>query len=266
MTTTTTPTRMPALFIGHGSPMLAIEPNGFTPVWRQVADAMPRPRAVVCISAHWESLDSAATAAEAPPTIHDFYGFPPALYELQYPAPGQPALAAELQGRQQGAPLRLDPARGLDHGCWAVLMHMYPEADVPVLQLSLPRRLDARQQMALARQLRPLREQGVLILGSGNLVHNLRLVDWAHMNEPDYGFDWARSAQRKLLDLVRAGDLEALADYPALGDDVRRAIPTPEHFLPLLWVLALRDEGEPLAIFNTEFVGGSLDMSCVQVG
>ncbi|MDO5103303.1 MAG: 4,5-DOPA dioxygenase extradiol [Lautropia sp.] len=263
--------RMPALFVGHGSPMLVIEPNHFTDAWRQTAERMAKPRAILCISAHWEDHDSAATVSEAPELIYDFYGFPPALYEVQYPAPGVPSLATQIEGirQQRGAgmaTLRHDAERGLDHGCWAVLHHMYPDADVPVMQLSLPRSVSAAGQIDMARQLRPLREQGVLILGSGNLIHNLRLLDWRRMHEPDFGFEWARSAQKKLLALVEANDLAALADYPALGDDVRLAIPTPEHFLPLLWVLAVRDEDEPLRLFNTDFVGGSLDMTCVQVG
>lgn len=262
---------MPALFIGHGSPMLVIEPNHFTDAWRQAALQLPRPRAILCISAHWESMDGAATTSEEPSLIYDFHGFPPALYEVQYPVAGVPELADRIDGiRQQlgqGMPqLRHDAERGLDHGCWAVLHHMYPDADVPVMQLSLPRTISAAGQIELARQLRPLRDQGVLILGSGNLIHNLRLLDWRRMHEPDFGFDWARSAQDKLLKLVHAGDLGALADHESLGDDVRLGIPTPEHFLPLLWVLAVRDEGEPLRVFNTDFVGGSLDMTCVQVG
>ncbi len=263
--------RMPALFIGHGSPMLAVQPNPYTPRWREVALAMPRPRAVLCISAHWETVDSAVTAAAEPETIHDFYGFPQALYQLHYPAPGAPDLAEQVRQirRQHGSDavrLRLDAERGLDHGCWAVMHHMYPEADVPVLQLSLPRQFDASEQIELARQLRPLREEGVLILGSGNLVHNLRLIDWRRMEEPNFGFEWAHAAQERLLGLIRDRNLAALADYPSLGEAVRLAIPTPEHFLPLLWVLALQDEDERLRIFNTDFVGGSLDMSCVQVG
>ncbi len=258
--------RMPALFIGHGSPALLLEPNGFTPAWREAAQNMPRPSAVLCISAHWESMDSAATAAEHPKLIYDFQGFAPELYTLRYPAPGAPELAARLLAQQQGVPLWLDEARGLDHGCWAVMRHMYPQADVPVLQLSLPRSLNAREHLALARQLRPLRDEGVLILGSGNMVHNLRLLDWPRMDEPDLAFDWARKAQQQLLERVRQRDLDALADYARLGEDVRRAIPTPEHFLPLLWVLAQQDEDDAQRIFNTGFVGGSLDMSCVQIG
>ena len=259
-------TRMPALFIGHGSPMLAIESNPFTPRWHQAAQNMPQPRAIVCISAHWESEDSADTAAAEPGLIYDFYGFPPALYQVQYPVAGSPALAAQLAQVLEHSDLRQDGQRGLDHGTWAVLKHMYPQADVPVVQLSLNRNLSPQQHIALARGLQPLRDEGVLILGSGNLVHNLRLLDWQHMHEADFGFDWARRAQTRLLDLIRRRDLAALADYAALGDDVRRAIPTPEHFLPLLYVLALQQDDEDAHIFNTEFVGGSLDMTCVQIG
>ena len=259
-------TRMPALFIGHGSPMLAIENNPFTPHWHSAAQNMPTPRAIVCISAHWETDDSADTAAANPDLIYDCYGFPPALYQVRYPVAGSPELAAQLHTVLADSGLRQDVQRGLDHGTWAVLKHMYPAANVPVVQLSLNRQLSPQQHINMARQLGILRQQGILILGSGNLIHNLRLLDWQHMNTPDFAFDWARRAQTQLLDLIRRRDLAALADYPSLGADVRRAIPTPEHFLPLLYVLALQQEDEDAHIFNTQFVGGALDMTCVQIG
>ncbi|TNH08854.1 4,5-DOPA dioxygenase extradiol [Testudinibacter sp. TR-2022] len=257
--------KMPAIFIGHGSPMLAIQDNPFTPKWRQAAQAMPKPKAILVISAHWISMGVAETAAPNPELIYDFYGFPEALYQVQYPVPGAPALAAQVKDLVDNPNISLDMEQGLDHGTWAVLKQMYPAADIPVVQLSLGRRLTMQQHLELARQLKPLREQGVLILGSGNLIHNLRLIDW---QRPDqlFGYDWAHSAQQTLLDLIRLGDLDSLANYRSLGEDVQKAIPTPEHYLPLLYILALQDPDDKLNIFNTDFVGGSLDMTCVQVG
>ncbi|TNH05721.1 4,5-DOPA dioxygenase extradiol [Testudinibacter sp. TR-2022] len=257
--------KMPAIFIGHGSPMLAIQDNPFTPKWRQAAQAMPKPKAILVISAHWISMGVAETAAANPALNYDFYGFPEALYQVQYPVQGAPALAAQVKDLVNNPNISLDMEQGLDHGTWAVLKQMYPAADIPVVQLSLGGRLTMQQHLELAKQLKPLREQGVLILGSGNLIHNLRLIDWQRSDQL-FGYDWAQRAQQTLLDLIRSGDLPALADYRSLGEDVQKAIPTPEHYLPLLYILALQDPDDKLNIFNTDFVGGSLDMTCVQVG
>lgn len=259
-------TAMPALFIGHGSPMLLIENNPFTPSWRHVASTMPTPDAIVCVSAHWQTETVAVTAAAQPPLWYDFYGFDEALYTQQYPAPGSPKLAQALTRMLHGTDVLADDQRGWDHGTWAVLKHMYPQANIPIVQLSLGRHLSPQQHIALARQLLPLHQQGVLILGSGNLIHNLNRVDWQRMHEADFAFDWARQAQTQLLNIIQQGNLDALADYPSLGEAVKTAIPTAEHFLPLLYVLALRQPKETVHSFNTDFVGGALDMTCVKVG
>ncbi|MGR3806509.1 4,5-DOPA-extradiol-dioxygenase [Pasteurella testudinis] len=258
-------TKMPAIFIGHGSPLLAIEENPFTPKWYQAAQQMPKPKAILVISAHWISEQVAETASLNPELIYDFYGFPDTLYQVKYAAKGDPQLALQVQQLVDNPEVRLDPQQGLDHGTWAVLAKMYPEADIPIVQLSLGAELSMQQHIDLAKQLKPLREQGILILGSGNLVHNLRLMDWQRADAL-FGYDWAHSAQQTLLDLIRLGDLDSLANYRTLGADVQKAIPTAEHFLPLLYILALRDDDDSLNIFNTDFVGGSLDMTCVQVG
>ncbi|KGQ70357.1 dioxygenase [Chelonobacter oris] len=257
--------KMPAIFIGHGSPMLAIEDNPFTPQWRQAAQRIPKPNAVLVISAHWISEQVAETAALNPELIYDFYGFPQELYQVRYPAKGEPQLAEQVKTLIGNPQITLDSEQGLDHGTWVVLSKMYPEADIPVVQLSLGAELSMQQHIELAKQLKPLRKQGILILGSGNLIHNLRLLDWQRADQL-FGYDWAQTAQRTLLDLIHLGDLDTLANYHTLGAEVRKAIPTAEHYLPLLYILALRNDEEPLAIFNTDFVGGSLDMTCVKVG
>lgn len=256
---------LPAVFIGHGSPMLALEDNPFTPQWQALALAMPKPQAVVCVSAHWQTLGTAVGAAPSPAVIHDFAGFPPELYRLDYPAPGNPEWAVRVQ-QWLGGHARLDHERGLDHGVWTVLRHMYPAADVPVVTVSLDRRLDLAGHWRLASLLRPLRENGILLLGSGNLVHNLPLLDHTQMAQPEFAYDWARRAQAQLLAWVRQRNWAALTDVAGWSADIRRAIPTPEHFLPLLYVLAQAQDDDELQIFNTGFAGGSLDMSCVAVG
>ncbi|UOO81950.1 4,5-DOPA dioxygenase extradiol [Uruburuella testudinis] len=257
--------KMPAIFIGHGSPMLALEDNPFTPQWRRAAQQMPKPEAVLVVSAHWVSDGVTETTADAHELIYDFYGFPKALYQVRYPAKGSRQLAEQVQQQISQPAVAADNKRGLDHGTWAVLKHMYPQADIPVVQLSLDANLSMQQHIELAKQLKPLRKQGILILGSGNLIHNLRLMDRQRADEP-FAYDWAVRAQEILLALVKSGDLDALANYRALGGDVQKAIPTAEHYLPLLYILALQENDDALDIFNTGFVGGSLDMTCVQVG
>ncbi len=250
---------MPALFIGHGSPMNAIEDNEFSRGWRAVMAAMPKPRAILCISAHWETRGAFAAAHPAPETIHDFHGFPQALFDVQYPAPGAPALAqrvAELTGA------KLDAQRGFDHGVWSVLRPMRPAADIPVVQFSLDTSQPGRWHTALAQKLRPLRDEGVLILGSGNLVHNLRLMQF----HTDAGFDWAQRINDRLRRAVETRDHEALADWQGLDPEIRLAIPTPEHYLPLLYVLAQQDAAEPLSVFNDRVVMGSIGMLSLKIG
>lgn len=256
---------MPVVFIGHGSPMLAIEPNRFTPKWQELAQKLPKPKAIVVISAHWISEGVQETAAQQPELIYDFYGFPPELYQQTYTAIGATALAAQLEWMIAQPDIHLNEQRGLDHGAWIVLQKMYPEADIPVLQIGMSDRLSVAEHLAFARQLALLREQGVLIIGSGNLIHNLSLLDREHM-DVNFAFPWAKKAQSILLERIRANDLEALANWRALGQEVTLAINSAEHYLPLLYVLVMREPEDELEIFNEEFVGGSLDMTCVKVG
>lgn len=253
---------MPVLFLGHGSPMNAIEDNAWSQAWRALGARLPRPRAVLCVSAHWETPGPWLTGSAQPPTIHDFGGFPQALFDVQWPAPGDPALAGrvvDLLGEDFGA--RIDPRRGLDHGAWGVLRPMYPDADVPVVQLGIDSRRPGPWHVALARRLAPLRDEGVLVLGSGDIVHNLRLFGWRDPSP----LPWALRFRDRVNALVRDGDLAALADWPALGEDARLSIPTPEHYLPLLYVLALAREGDALTFFNDDVVS-SLSMTSLIVG
>jgi len=253
---------LPALFLGHGSPMNAIEDSPFRRAWGELGQRLPRPEAILCISAHWETRGVFLTGPAAPPTIHDFYGFPDELFAVRYPAPGAPELAQRAASMLERHGAGLDPERGLDHGCWSVLLAMYPDADVPVVQLSLDTREPGPFHYALARELRPLRDEGVLIVGSGNLVHNLRLADFAL----DSGYDWALRFDALVRGRIEAGDHAALAAYSELGPDARLAVPTPEHYLPLLYALAVQDAGEPVALFNTGAVLGSISMTSVVVG
>ncbi len=249
---------MPVLFLGHGSPMNAIEENEFTRQWRHLGESLPRPNAILCVSAHWETRGTLVTAMEQPRTIHDFYGFPRELFDVQYPAPGSATLAGETQRALHPAVVELDHRWGLDHGCWSVVRRIYPNADVPIVQLSLDRTLSPEQHVDLAAQLASLREKGILIIGSGNMVHNLGIIDWEH---PDGAYDWADEAAGTLKTLVSDGALRTLADYPALGRAVRLSVPTPEHFLPMLYALALRRKGEGLSFFNDRTIYGSLSMA-----
>ena len=240
---------MPVLFIGHGSPMNAIEDNAWSNAWRLVGAALPRPRAVLCVSAHWESDGPRVTGAERPATLHDFRGFPQALFDARYPAPGSPVLATRVR-ELLGDEADIDPERGLDHGAWSVLLPMFPQADVPVVQLALDTRRDGAWHYALARRLGPLRDEGVLILASGNIVHNLGLFDSRATNATA----WALRFRDRVDALIRDGDHLALADWPSLPD-AQLAIPTPEHYLPLLYALANGRPGEQVTVFNDEVVG-----------
>ncbi len=257
--------KMPVLFLGHGSPMNAIEENEFVDGFRQVGKEIPRPAAILCISAHWETRGTYVTAMEKPMTIHDFGGFPQELFDVQYPAPGSPKLALETQSLVETAEVGLDEKWGLDHGAWSVIKHLYPEADVPVIQLSLDYYRTPRDHYALASELKALREKGVLIIGSGNMVHNLRMVAWNKLREPGYGFDWALEAQGKMRKLILDGDHTSLIDYSSQGKAFELAIPTPEHFLPLLYALALKDAKDQVILFNDKAVGGSLTMTSVKI-
>ena len=259
---------MPVLFVGHGNPMNAIEDNEFSRAWRELGLALPRPKAILCISAHWETRGTAVTAMERPRTIHDFGGFPRALYEAEYPAPGSPPLAGEIQKLVGNAHVSPDREWGLDHGCWSVLMHMYPEADIPVVQLSLDYTRPGAEHYELAKELAPLRRRGVLVAGSGNMVHNLRRAAWPEDGDTTapFGFDWALEASglfKKLIDERRHAEL---ANYRSLGPAAQMAIPTAEHYLPLLHALALQEEGEALTYFNDRPVMGSLTMTSLVIG
>jgi 4,5-DOPA dioxygenase extradiol len=253
---------MPVLFVGHGSPMNAIELNEFTEGWRSVAESIAKPAAILCISAHWETNGTMVTAMKKPKTIHDFGGFPQKLYDVQYPAPGSPELARETQKMVAESTVDLDENWGLDHGTWSVIRHMYPDASVPVIQMSLDYNLSAQSQYDRAKALAPLRQKGVLVIGSGNMVHNLRRIDWANQNQ---GSDWANEANETFKKLISGNDHGQLINYQKLGSAVAMAIPTPEHFLPLLYVLALKGEDEAVSFFNDKTVMGSLSMTSVKI-
>jgi 4,5-DOPA dioxygenase extradiol len=258
--------KFPVLFIGHGSPMNAIEDNEFTDGWKEVAGSFPEPEAIVCVSAHWETKGTQVTAMKNPETIHDFGGFPRELYEVQYPAPGNPELANEVKNMISMTDAGLDVSWGLDHGCWSVLRRMYPAANIPVIQLSLNYQQPFQFHYDIARELAPLRKKGVLIIGSGNMVHNLRLVSWENLNKPGFAFDWAAEASAKMKNFILSDDHKSLINYRSQGREFELAIPTPEHYLPLLFVLGLKDEDDTAALFNDKAVGGSLTMTSVKIG
>ncbi len=256
---------MPALFFGHGNPMNALLSNHYTTQWAAIGASVPRPRAVLCISAHWYIQDSAITISTAPQTIHDFGGFPPELYRVQYPAPGDPALAARVQSLLAPLPVRSDDTWGLDHGAWSVLCKVYPGADVPIVQLSIDATQPPAFHYAVGQRLAPLREEGILIAGSGNLVHNLRAYDWGNSAIPPY--PWAISFEQRVRELLQAGDTAPLIAYDtALGQEALLSVPTPEHYLPLLYILGTRAANESVT-FPVEGVdGGSISMLAVQLG
>jgi 4,5-DOPA dioxygenase extradiol len=253
---------MPALFIGHGNPMNAIEETEYVTAWRNVAAALPRPKAILCISAHWETDGTFVTAMDQPKTIHDFYGFPDALFQVQYPAPGSPQLAERLRELVKSTALELDHKWGLDHGTWSVLRCMYPDADIPAVQLSLDRTKSPRFHYDLGRELAELRSEGVLIVGSGNIVHNLQTIQW-HAREP---YPWATEFDQKTAELIAFGQHAQLVDYPSLGESARLAVPTNEHYLPLLYILALQQPGEPVSFFAEGITLGSISMRSVKIG
>jgi 4,5-DOPA dioxygenase extradiol len=256
---------MPALFLGHGSPMNAIEDNQFVQGFTDLAVKLEKPRAILCISAHWLTRGTKVSAVEKPETIHDFGGFPQALYEVQYPAPGAPALAAETRDLLQPIEAELDQHWGLDHGAWSVVKHLFPEADVPVFQMSIDYGQNGTYHFELAKKLRSLRKKGVLIIGSGNIIHNLRLVDFQNFNRDNYGFDWAIEAREKINQLLLKGDYQTLCDYQRLGRAAQLAIPTPDHYFPLLYTLGLQEKGEAISLFNDKLMAGSLSMTSLKI-
>lgn len=257
--------KMPVLFLGHGSPMNAIEENEFVQGFRLISSEIVTPKAIIVVSAHWETRGTQVTAMAKPATIHDFGGFPKALYDIQYPAPGSPQLANNVKGIAKSTEVMLDDKWGLDHGAWTVIRHMYPKANIPVIQLSLDYYKKPQQHYDLAKERYQLRHKGVLIVGSGNLVHNLGMVDWQKLNE-NYGCDWAIEANDKTKRLITEGNHQELINYSKQGKAFDLAIPTPEHFLPLLYALALQDKKDEITIFNDEPIGGSLAMTSVKIG
>ncbi len=251
---------MPALFVGHGNPMNAINDSEFSRAWAELGRALPHPKGIMCISAHWETDGTCVTAMEHPATIHDFSGFPAALENMTYPAPGSPELADKVMSTARATRIRPDRSWGLDHGAWSVLCRMYPQADIPVVQLSLDAGAPPDFHYALGRELGALRKEGVLILGSGNMVHNLRTMAWQ-----EEGFDWAVESDRAMAALISATDHNALVAYEKLPH-ARQAIPTEEHYLPLLYVLGAAGDGEPATFFNDKVTLGSVSMRGVRLG
>lgn len=255
---------MPVLFVGHGSPMNGIEDNAFSQRWQKLAQEIPTPQAVLVISAHWFTRGTKITAMDFPQTIHDFGGFPKELFAVQYPAPGHAALAKETAALVQSAHVELEHDWGLDHGSWTIVRHMYPKANIPVLQLSIDYTKGPQYHYDLAKELTALRQKGVLIMGSGNMIHNLRLVNWAMINGG--GYDWAYTLNDTFKELILSGAHQSLIHYHTLGKEALLAIPTPEHYLPLLYTLGLQGKDEAVSFFNDQLVGGSLNMTSVKIG
>jgi 4,5-DOPA dioxygenase extradiol len=255
--------KMPVLFLGHGSPMNAIQETEFSKGWRTIGQKLPRPNAIVCVSAHWETKGTFVTAMEKPKTIHDFGGFPQALFDVQYPAPGSPSVARETKNTITKTEVGLDQQWGLDHGCWSVVKHLYPDADVPVIQLSLDYTKGPQYHYELAKELSSLRNKGILIIGSGNIVHNLGIIDWQNQ---DQGFDWAIEANTRMKSYITSGDYAPLINYSTQGNAFQLSIPTPEHFLPLLYTLALKNEKDDVTLFNDKTIMGSIAMTSVMIG
>lgn len=258
--------RMPVLFLGHGSPMNAIEENEFVAGFRNVATKLPRPKAILCISAHWYTRGTKVTAMDLPRTIHDFGGFPQALFDVQYPAKGSPTLAKDTAAMLKPLEVELDEKWGLDHGAWTVIKHLYPNADVPVIQLSIDYTKSPEYHFELASRLNGLRDKGVLIIGSGNIVHNLGLVDFANFNRDNYGFDWAIEVRSKINNYLNEGNFNPIIAYEKQGKAFQLAIPTPEHYLPLIYTLGLKDKKEALSLFNDKLLAGSLSMTSLKIG
>ncbi|MEO6338565.1 MAG: 4,5-DOPA dioxygenase extradiol [Caulobacteraceae bacterium] len=255
--------RMPALFIGHGTPMNALEDNDYTRIWRDLGRRLPRPKAILAVSAHWETRGTAVTAAAMPSTIHDFGGFPQALFDVQYPAPGSMELVERVKALLGPTPVGSAQDWGLDHGAWSVLVHMYPDADVPVVQLSLDMTLSGEAHFELAAKLRPLRDEGVLILGTGNIVHNLRAMDRSDTLPP---YDWAVRFDTAIKTALVDHDYASILAPGRFGQDAQLSIQGPEHYIPLIYVIAQQADGEPLRLFSERLCLRSCSMTSVIVG
>ncbi|MBK7312085.1 MAG: 4,5-DOPA dioxygenase extradiol [Sphingobacteriaceae bacterium] len=257
--------KMPVLFLGHGSPMNAIEENEYVSGFRTIAKTLPKVKAIVCVSAHWYTKGTMVTAMPKPKTIHDFGGFPEALYKVQYSAPGAPELAKQTKELIKKASVGLDETWGLDHGAWSVLKHLFPNADVPVIQLSIDYTKDAQWHFELAKELQSLRDKGILIVGSGNIIHNLYDAAFDRINE-NFGYDWAIEAREKTNALLLKGDFDQLIHYEKFGKPLQKAVPTPDHYLPLIYTLGLKNEKDKLELFNDKLLAGSLSMTSVKIG
>ncbi len=256
--------KMPLLFIGHGSPMNGIQDNEFSRCWQQMGKEITKPKAVLCISAHWLTRGTYITAMPNPKTIHDFGGFPDELFKVQYPAPGDPELAKQTASLVKKTTVGLDHDWGLDHGTWSVVKHMYPGADIPVLQFSIDYHQPGQYHFELAKELSELRKKGVLIVGSGNMVHNLGMVSWG--KPENYAFDWAIEMNDTFKKHIASGDFKPLLNYESLGSSAKLAIPTPDHYYPLLYILGLKEEKESISFFNDKAMMGSITMTSVKVG
>ncbi|PWA05859.1 4,5-DOPA-extradiol-dioxygenase [Flavobacterium psychrotolerans] len=257
--------KMPVLFLGHGSPMNAIEENQFVTGFRNLAKTLPQPNAILCISAHWFTRGTKVTAMEMPRTIHDFGGFPQALFDVQYPAKGSLQLAIETKELLQPVEVELDEKWGLDHGAWSVIKHLYPEANVPVIQMSIDYTKSGQYHFELAQKLSALRHKGILIIGSGNIVHNLGLVDFRNFDKDNYGYDWAIEVKETVNKNLVDGNFQPLIDYEKQSKAFQLAIPTPEHYLPLIYTLGLKGKTEELSLFNDKLLAGSLSMTSVRI-
>ena len=258
--------KIPVLFLGHGSPMNAIEENQFVQGFRNISREIPKPNAILCISAHWFTNGTFVTAMLNPKTIHDFYGFPKELFEVNYPAPGSPELARETAELLLPEIVEEDHSWGLDHGAWSVIRHLYPNAEMPVIQLSIDYSKPPQYHFDLAKKLQKLREKGILIIGSGNIVHNLRMIDWKNINTVGAGWDWAVEAREKTNNWLLDGNFQNLIDYQRQGVALQTAVPSPDHYLPLIYSLGLKEKSENLSLFNDELIGGSLSMTSVRIG
>lgn len=257
--------KMPVLFLGHGSPMNAIEENEFVTGFRSIVKEIPKPNAILCVSAHWETKGTFVTAMQNPPTIHDFGGFPKELFAVQYPAPGSPDLAKQTKSLISKTEVGLDDKWGLDHGAWSVIKHLYPNADIPVIQMSIDYSQTPQYHYELAQQIKSLREKGVLIIGSGNIVHNLGKVEWRRLNET-FGYDWAIEANDRMKKFILDGNHKELINFRSQGKAFDLAIPTPEHYLPLLYSLAMQEKNEEVKLFNDKAVAGALTMTSLKIG
>jgi 4,5-DOPA dioxygenase extradiol len=255
--------KMPVLFLGHGSPINAIEENIFVEGWRNIGKTIPKPNAIICISAHWETKGTKVTALQQPKTIHDFYGFPQALFDVNYPAPGSPELATEVKDLIKTTDVDLDKMWGFDHGSWSVIKFLYPEADVPMIELSLDIYKSPKEHYELAKELNALRTKGVLIIGSGNVVHNLRALNW---NEPNGGYDWAHEVNDTFKNIITSGRHDELFNFVQKGSAFNLAVPSMEHYLPSVYALALQGKEEEVTLFNDQLIYGSLGMLSFKIG